>query len=114
MTPDWQTRHCAEPAVEAASRATGRDIWVELGGCPRSWREAAALYKRLGVRNLAGAVSTVLGDPIQPRMAMRGDVALVRGALGIVRGEVVECMGANVPIGEAELAWPAGGASSAR
>jgi hypothetical protein len=91
--------------VEAANR-NGRDIWAELGGCPRSWREAADLYRRHGCRTLAEVVSKVLGPPIDPKRAMRGDVVMVRGALGICRGELADCMGAMVPMGEAEMAWP--------
>lgn len=105
--PDWRTRHCAELAVAAADAASGRDIWRELGGCPRSWKEAAELYRRLGCRSLRDVVTKVLGQPIPVRRAMRGDVVMVRGSLGICRGEVAECMGATVPICEAELAWPA-------
>lgn len=100
--PDWRTRHCAEPVVEAIR---GRDIWAELGGCPRSWREAAALYRRAGVRTLAELATKVFGEPIDRRRARRGDIAMVRGALGIVRGEVIECMGATVPLREASLIW---------
>lgn len=36
---------------------------------------------------------------------MRGDVVMVRGALGICRGEMAECMGAIVPMKEAEAVW---------
>lgn len=103
--PGWRTGHCAEPAVEAVRKATGRDIWAELGGCPRSPREAAALYRRLGVTSLAEAVSTVLGPSVDPKRAMRGDIALVNGALGIVRGEWVEGMDGMQPIGLATRAW---------
>lgn len=108
--PDWRTRHCAEPVVETIREATGRDIWAELGGCPRSWREAAALYRRAGVRSLAELVTRVLGEPVDRRRARRGDIAMVRGALGIIRGEVIECMGATVPLREASLTWRARGA----
>lgn len=105
--PDWGTRHCAEPVVEAIQKATGRDIWAELGGCPRSWREAAALYRRAGVRSLAELATKLLGPPANRRTARRGDIAMVRGALGIVRGEVIECMGAVVPLSDASLIWRA-------
>ncbi len=106
--PDWRTQHCAELAALAVREASGRDIWAELGGCPRSWREAADLYRRIGVRTLAGAVTAVLGPPLaDKRLARRGDVVIVRGALGIVRGELIECMGANVPLSEATSAWRA-------
>lgn len=107
--PDWRGTHCAEPAVAAADAASGRDIWDELGGCPRSWREAAALYRRLGVRSLAEAVTRVLGPPIPRRLARRGDVVMVKGALGICRGDLAVCMGATVKMREAELAWRAAG-----
>jgi hypothetical protein len=87
----------------------GRDIWNELGGCPRSWREAADLYRRMGVRTLAEAVSKVLGDPIKPSMAMRGDVVMIDGALGVCRGEWVECLDRMQPMARATLAWKATG-----
>lgn len=103
--PDWRTRHCAEPVAELIRERTGRDIWAELGGCPRSWREAADLYRRHGCTSLAQVVGKALGEPVNRKLARRGDVAMVRGALGIVRGEVVECMGATVPLAEAEFAW---------
>lgn len=126
--PGWSW-HCADAANAAVIEATGRDMLAELGGSPRGWREAADFYRRLGVRTLAGAVTAVLGAPLaSPRLARRGDIALVltdtrgrlvtrppdgcptaslRGGLGIVRGELIECMGANVPLGEAERAWRA-------
>lgn len=85
--------------------AQGRDIWAELGGCPRSWREAKELYERLGVRTLPDAVTKVLGEPIPRKRAMRGDVVMVRGALGICRGHLAECMGATVSMKEVEKAW---------
>jgi hypothetical protein len=76
-----------------------------VGGCPRSWREAAALYRRLGVRSLAEVVTKVLGEPVDRKRARRGDIVLVRGALGICRGEVAECMGATVPMWKVEKGW---------
>jgi hypothetical protein len=103
--PDW-THHCTELAVGAVA---GRDIWHELGGCPRSWREAADLYRRMGVRTLAEAVSKVLGDPIKPSQAMRGDVVMIDEALGVCRGEWVECLDRMQPIARATLAWKATG-----
>jgi hypothetical protein len=85
--------------------ASGRDVWAELGGCPRSWREAAALYRRLDVRTLAEAVTKVLGEPIPTRRAMRGDIVMVNGALGVCAGEVAVCMGATLPMRYAQIAW---------
>lgn len=114
--PDWQTRTCADAAMEAAAAARGcpvEQLWTELGGRPRSWREAAALYRRLGVRTLAEAAGK-LGAPIDRRQARRGDVVMVKGSLGICRGELVECLGENdepvmVPLRHVERAWRVGG-----
>lgn len=103
--PDWRTSHCAEPAVASADAASGRDIWTEIGGCPRSWREAAALYRRLGVTNLADAVTKVLGPPIPRRQARRGDVVMAMGALGVCRGEIAVFMGGTLPMRAVERAW---------
>ena len=97
--PSWD-RHCAEFATEGLE-----DFWNDLGGCPRSWREAAALYRRLGVTNLKDAATAVLGEPVSPALAMRGDVVMVDGALGICRGEWVECLDRMQPIRRAECAW---------
>lgn len=84
---------------------TGRNIWAELGECPRSWREGANLYRRMGVTNLKDLVTALLGPPIDPKRAMRNDIAMVNGALGIVRGDLIECLDAMQPIGRAECAW---------
>jgi hypothetical protein len=110
----WQ-RHCADRAVEAVREAHGRDIWAELGGSPRSWKACAALYRRMGVRTIDQAVTAVLGAPHPTvRHAHRGDIALVQGSLGIVRGDLIECLGGDgesvmLAIGAASKAWSAQG-----
>lgn len=107
--PDWRTQHCADLAAEWLKRATGRDVWGELGGPPRSPKEAAAIYRRLRVRTLKNAVSKVLGKPVDPKRAMRGDIALVESgeirALGIVRGDLVECFDRMQPIERVTCCW---------
>lgn len=106
---DW-SGHCAEPVAEEVRARSGRDVWAELGGCPRSWREAAALYRRLGVTTLADAVTKALGAPLSStRKARRGDAVMVRGALGVCAGDVAVCSGATVPMREADKAWPSTG-----
>jgi hypothetical protein len=79
--------------------------WSALGGCPHSSTDARALYRRLGVCCLRDAVSKVLGDPVDPKLARRGDVVMVDGALGICRGEWVECLDRMQPLSRAECAW---------
>lgn len=103
--PDWRTRHCAELAVEAIYEASGRDVWAELGGCPRSWREAADLYRLLGVRTLRDAVGKVLGPPVAPKLARRGDIVMTNNCLGVCRGEIAEFLGGMLPMRLVETAW---------
>lgn len=103
--PDW-ARHCADVAVERVKEATGRDIWAELGGCPRSWREASALYRRFGVRSLQELVAkAVLGPPVAVGLARRGDICAWRGSLGICRGDLVEFADVTIALRLAERAW---------
>lgn len=95
--PDWSL-HCAEFAIP-------KDMWAKLGGCPRSWRDAAELYRRLGVTNLKDAATAVFGEPVSVRQAMRGDIVMVDGALGICRGEWVECLDRMQPLARGQCAW---------
>lgn len=103
--PDWRSQHCADLAADWLKEATGRDVWGELGGPPRSPKEAAAIYRKLRVRKLKNAVSKVLGKPIDPKFAMRGDIAMVDNALGVVRGDMIECFDRMQPIERAECVW---------
>lgn len=106
--PDWDW-HCAEFAAAHVKAEIGRDIWEEAGGCPRSPKEAAAFYRKLGTRTLKGAVTNLFGKPRDPKLAMRGDLVLVMSgqiaALGICRGELIECADRMLPIGCAVCAW---------
>lgn len=102
--PDWDY-HCTDHAVDHIRRTTGRDIWLELGGAPRSAREAAGILKKLRVRTLKNAVAKVLGKPVPVARAMRGDIVMVDNALGICRGDLIECLDRMQPIGRGECAW---------
>lgn len=100
---------CAERAAEAVRAQTGRDLIAEIGGAPRTWRDAAALYRRFGVRSLAELTTKLLGEPISRKQARRGDPVMMRGALGICRGEVAEFIDATWPTRMVDLAWRADG-----
>lgn len=111
--PGWDF-HCVAFVAGHYKAVTGKSLWKVLGHrCPRSPREAASLYRRMGVTGLIEAVGTVLGAPIDPSEAMRGDIALVaplgKGdmvpALGIVRGDQIECMDNMLPISRAKCCW---------
>lgn len=102
--PEWNW-HCSDLAAEHIRKTTGRDIWAELGGAPRNARQTADLFKRLRVRTYKNAISKVLGKPVDPKLARRGDIVMVDNALGICRGDLIECMDRMQPIGKAECAW---------
>jgi hypothetical protein len=57
------------------------------------------------VRTLADLVSKVLGPPVDPKRARRGDIVMVDGALGICRGEWVECLDRMQPLARGQKAW---------
>ena len=103
--PDWDN-HCADLAAERYRKVKGKSLWRELGRKVRSPKDAAAVYRKLGVENFKDAVSKVLGPPIDPKLVMRGDIAMVDNALGIVRGDLIECFDRMQPIHRAECAWP--------
>jgi hypothetical protein len=102
--PDW-ARHCAGFAADHVKAATGKDIWNGFGHVPRSPREAADFFRWAGVTNLKDAVTVVMGEPVDPAFAMRGDIAMVDGALGIVRGDLIECLDRMQPIHRAICVW---------
>lgn len=53
-------------------------------------------------------MTTILGEPISPLEARRGDVCMVDNALGLCRGEWVECIDRMQPLERAECAWRIG------
>jgi hypothetical protein len=54
-------------------------------------------------------VTKVMGDPVPPLRAMRGDIVMVDGALGICRGEMAEFLDGMQPMTRATVAWPSDG-----
>lgn len=101
--PEW---HCS--CADFVNQAAGLGLEKRIGPLPQNWREAAAMYRRFGVRNLAGMASRLLPE-VPPLQAMRGDVVMVDGALGVCRGEWAEFMDAMQPMKRATRAWRAGG-----
>lgn len=106
--PEW-CWHCVDKASEHYRSVTGESLWMKAGvAAPRSPRQAADVFRKLGVRNLKDAFTQVLGEPVNPKLAMRGDLVMVNNALGICRGEWVECADAMQPLRLAECAWHCG------
>ncbi|HEY4546096.1 MAG TPA: hypothetical protein VIG90_06685 [Pedomonas sp.] len=113
----WQARAhgwdatCADFAADVVEAVSGRDIRPPIGLPVRSAREAAALYRRAGVATLAGAVTAVLGEPVPPRRAHRGDIveAAKDAALGVCLGDRCAFLGDRglvaLPLQAAGRAW---------
>lgn len=114
---DWRDRPhgwgsaCIDFAADAVLAVSGRNLASELGLPLRGAREAAALYRRLGANTLDGAVTAVLGEPVPPLMARRGDVveAMLDSALGVCLGDRAAFLGSRglieLPLAAASRAW---------
>lgn len=106
VDPDW-SHHCGDLWREHVLAATGRDICDVVGSSPRRARDWVAMMRRQGVRDMAGVISAVHGEPIRVRQARRGDIVQIGWAIGVCRGELVEFYGGvTLPVSAAQRAWP--------
>lgn len=79
----WGQHDCATWAFEVRAAITGiaRPAWsytTEAGG--RRW------MKRQGWNSFSEAATAILGDPVTPLLAQRGDIVLMAGAFGVCLG----------------------------
>lgn len=114
----WGRWDCCILAADAVQVLTGTDPLAPFRGRYRSARGAARLLKPLG--GLAGGCTALLGTPIAPLLAQRGDIVLIedgpggRLACGVVdlTGRAVACPGDAgllfVPLARARHAWRIG------
>lgn len=103
--PAWSI-HCGDRWREHVLAETGTDICDVVGPSPRRPRDWAAMMRRLGVRDMAGVISTVHGAPVPYRQAMRGDIVQRGWAIGICRGDKAEFFGGDmVLMREVDGAW---------
>jgi hypothetical protein len=84
--PAWSW-HCGDLWRDHVLASTGRDICDVVGSSPRSVRDWVAMMRRLGVRDMAGVISAVHGDPVPYRQARRGDIVRCGWAIGICCGD---------------------------
>lgn len=109
----WGVQDCCRFAADAVLEMTGTDPMADLRDYA-SRESADALLARLG--GLAAAVRGVLGKPIPPALAQRGDVVLVEvgdaKAMGICLGDVIAAPGPSglqyAPLDDARVAWRIG------
>ncbi len=104
----WGQHDCATWAfdVRAALTGTPRPAWsytTEAGG--RRW------MKRQGWAGFTEAATAILGEPVAPLMAQRGDIVLLiePEAFGVCLGAQVAAVGpvglTMVPLRSCRLAW---------
>jgi hypothetical protein len=110
MDPVW-AEHCGDRWRRHVLDTIAVDICDVVGPSPRGPRDWAAMMHRLGVRDMAGVIRAVHGDPIPYRTAMRGDIVQRGWAIGICRGDTAEFFGqAFIAMREVDAAWPLAGA----
>lgn len=105
IDPGWD-RHCGDLWRDHVLRVSGIDVCNVIGPMPRRPREFAAMMRRLGVRDLSGVVTAVMGAAIPRRQAMRGDIVRCGWALGICRGPIAEFFGGEMaPMIHVDQVW---------
>lgn len=105
VDPDW-SKHCGDAWRAAVLVATGCDICDVVGPSPRRPADWCAMMRRLGVRDMAGVISSVHGAPIERRQACRGDIVRRGWAIGVCRGELAEFFGGEtMPMASVDQAW---------
>lgn len=110
--PDWG-EHCGDRWRANVLAASGRDICDTVGPSPRRPRDWVAMMRRLGVRDMAGVISAVHGNPIPVRQAHRGDIVRREWAIGICRGDKAEFFGGvMLEMRDVQQAWPIRAAES--
>lgn len=105
IEPAWD-HHCGDRWRAHVLASTGMDICDLVGPSPRRTRDWVAMMRRLEVRDMAGVISAVHGQPIPYRQAMRGDIVQRGWAIGICRGDRAEFFGGRfVEMREVDGVW---------
>ena len=82
---EFGTADCGLFASACVKAVADIDLWPDMGGYATEAGLARAL-KRAGFDSLDAACSSVLGEPMPPLMAHRGDVISDGQALGVMLG----------------------------
>jgi hypothetical protein len=107
----WGTHDCCTFAADCVLAMTGIDHLADHRGGYKSAIGAARRLEKVG--GIEAGMTTLLGAPIDPKFAQRGDVVCFTSPLGDTAGV---CMGSNIaapgldgmaftPMSEAFKAW---------
>lgn len=107
----WGSRDCATWAFDVRCALTGIDSAAEWRGRYSTARGAARMLRRLGVVSVEGLACRIMGPPIPPQTAQRGDLVLAgdEDALGVCigpHGLFLAPLGATLrPLSSCRAAW---------
>lgn len=107
----WGTHDCFTFAADCVLAMTGDDKMAKRRGKYKTELGANKMLKRLG--GVEAAIASVLGEPIDPKLAQRGDVVYFNAIMGDTAGI---CMGSVIasptltgvgftPMAQAIKAW---------
>lgn len=94
----WGKHDCALFAADCVQAMTGEDFAAPFRGRYDNALGSVRALKMMGVASLEEYVVNVLGEPITPTLAMRGDVVMVDTPTGMALGVVVGIEAAVVGI----------------
>lgn len=109
----WGANDCALFAADAALAMTGHDFVAAFRGRYTTALGAMKVLRSNGVEDLAGHLGQMLGEPVPPMLARRGDVVLFEAvsgpALGVVMGSRAAAAGPDgvawIPASCWQRAW---------
>lgn len=105
----WGQHDCATWAFDVRRRLTGRDAAAAWRGRYSTAAGSVRVMRRLGWVTLPAMGCGLLGDPIQPLCALRGDIVICAGAFGICAGAFAVFLAqaglTERPMAAATMAW---------
>lgn len=105
----WGQHDCATWAFDVRRAMTGIDAAAAWRGLYSTAAGSVRAMRRLGWPTLPAMGCALLGDPIQPLTARRGDMAICAGSFGIVVGAHAVFLAMHGlterPMTDATMAW---------
>lgn len=105
----WGSHDCATWAFDVRRALTGEDAAHAWRGLYSTAKGAQRWLRRQGWADYEAGARAILGEPVPPLTAQRGDIVLVEGAFGVCAGAVAMCLGetglTERPMTDATLAW---------
>ncbi|MEJ1353084.1 MAG: hypothetical protein RPU39_00145 [Candidatus Sedimenticola sp. (ex Thyasira tokunagai)] len=91
----WGEFDCALFAADCVKAITGADLAADFRGHYTTAKGSLKALKKYGAGDLESTATRQLGNPIDTRLAMRGDVVMVNSDSGPA---LAVCMGSNAVV----------------